>query len=167
MTYNIIATSYRNESRYLIKELSKYGEFRKSSFRDVLVGEVKDVKGLLKKIMDKPPLSLARLIPLKEVIEFQKPEALLKKLKKKMPGLIDLKKDESFRVTVERRGWKGEINSHEWAKKLGSIVFEETGNPVDLEKPDVELVVEVMKDSCGLTVIRQEDKDKYYFLRAK
>ncbi|MBD3312378.1 hypothetical protein GF352_02920 [archaeon] len=167
MNYNVIATSYRNESKYLIKELNKHGDFRKTSFRDVLVGSVEDVEGFLKKIVKKPPLSLARLIPLKEVINFKKPSALLRKLKNKILELADLKNDESFRVTVERRGWKGEINSHEWAKILGEIVYKEKNNPVNLEEPDIELVVEIMKNSCGLAVIREEERDDYYFLRAK
>jgi len=167
MVYNVIVTAYRREGRFLLKELSKYGEFKTTSFRDVLVGEVEDVNKLLKVLCDEPPLSLARAIPIKEVIEFTKPEELFKLLKKKVIKHAKLKPKETFRVTIERRGWKGEINSHEWAKKLGALIYEKTKNPVSLTKPDVEIVIEVMQDTCGITVIKKKDRDKYFFIRTK
>jgi len=161
---NLIVTAYRKEGRYLLRELSKYGKFTKTGFRDVVVGEVENVDEFLDKIIDEPPLSLARVIPVKEFVEFKEPDKLLKVLEKKM---LKYKFKGSFRVTVERRGWKEEINSYEWAKKLGALIHEKNGNPVSLESPDVEVVIEVMSDWCGLTTISKELKDKYYFVRTK
>ena len=91
-------------------------------------------------------------------------EELLELLKKKV---LDYPVKGSFRVTVERRGWKGVINSHEWATQLGALIHEETGAPVDLEQPDTELVIEIMQDSCGIALISKETRSKYFFTRTK
>jgi len=165
--YNLIITAYRGEAKYLLKELSKHGEFKTTSYRDVLVGEVKSLTKLFKKINEEPPLSLARAIPINEVVKFKEPSKLLSTLKKKVLKHAKLKTKQSFRVTVERRGWKGKVNSHEWEQTLGKIVYDKTKNPVSLDNPDVEIVFEVMSDTCGITLISKAMKKKYYFIRTK
>jgi tRNA(Ser,Leu) C12 N-acetylase TAN1 len=162
--YNLIITAYRNEANYLLKELKPLGAFNKTPFRDVITGRVDDIKAFLDKISEQPPLSLARVIPLKEVLEFTDPDKLFKVLKQKVLDYAPQNK-KSFRVTVERRGWKGEINSHEWEKKLGAIIHVETKSPVNLENPDYEVIIEVMKDSCGINVLTKDLKEKYFFVR--
>jgi tRNA(Ser,Leu) C12 N-acetylase TAN1 len=162
--FNLIITAYRNEGKYLLKELKPYGVFNKTPFRDVITGEVEEVNAFLDKISEEPPLSLARVIPLKEVFEFKDPGELFKLLEDKVLDYAPQDK-KSFRVTVERRGWKDKINSHEWEKKLGAIIYHETNNPVKLEDPDYEIVIEVMKNSCGINVLTKEFKKKYFFVR--
>ncbi len=166
MDFNIIATAYRGEGTYLLKALGKMGEFERTPFRDVLVGKVKDVNEFLDKILLEPPLSLARVVPVRDVFAFGSPDELVREIKERLDR-ISLQKGKSFKVTVERRGWKGVINSHEFEKMFGEILHEKTGNQVDLTHPQEEVVFEIMDNSCGWTIITEEMRRKYFFVRAK
>jgi len=162
MEYNVIVTAYRNETKFLQRDLKPFGSFQRTAFRDVLVGLVTDLNEFMDKLVESPPLSLARVIPLKKVFEFKDPASLLKLLEKEV---LKLKFSGSFRVTVERRGWKGEVNSFEWAKQLGGLVHDKTGATVNLKNSEVEIVIEVMDKSCGLALITKSDKEKYFFIK--
>ena len=162
--YNLIVTAYRNEGRLLQRELGKLGKFRKTKFRDVLVGTVDDLKVFLDVVSEEPPLALARVVPVLEAIEFSKPEALLKVLETKV---LEHEFKGSFKMIIERRGWKGEINSMVWAKKLGALVDEHNDNKVDLTDPDVLFVVSIMSDTCAISVLTREMRDEYFFVNSK
>ncbi len=167
MDYNIIVTAYRGEARQLLNELKRFGKFTTTHFRDVLIGFVEDINQFIDSLLDEAPLSLARVMPLDEVIQFKEPDELLNQLKEIVIKHAKFRKKESFRVTVERRGWKGVINSGSWERVLGEIIFNKTGSSVNLEQPDNELVIEVMTNSCGIKLLSKEFKDKYYFVRSK
>ncbi|MFA5406220.1 MAG: THUMP domain-containing protein [Candidatus Nanoarchaeia archaeon] len=164
MDYNVIITAYRNELKFLIKDLKAYGQFNRTSFRDVIVGTVIDINAFMSQLVINPPLSLARVMPVDKVINFTDPDELIKVLEAEVVKL-KLKKSDSFRVTVERRGWKGVINSYEWAKKLGGLINDAKGNKVDLTNPSVEVVIEVMDKSCGLSLITRKMKADYFFVK--
>lgn len=42
MEWNILATAIKRQERYLLRLLSRYGEFRGSGYRDVVMGRVED-----------------------------------------------------------------------------------------------------------------------------
>lgn len=47
MEWNILATANRRQERYLLRLLSRYGEFKGSGYRDVVIGKVEDVDTFL------------------------------------------------------------------------------------------------------------------------
>ena len=157
---NLIITAYRGEMRNLLRELKKHGNFSTTSYRDVVTGTVSDIYEFAQKMCDEPPLSMARIIIVDEVIEFNTPEELMIELEKKVKE-IKIKKDETFRVTVARRGHKGELNSAEWEKKLGSIIE----GKVKLKDPDIEVLIEVMDTWAGYSILKKETKEKYYLIK--
>lgn len=161
--YNLIVTAYRGESNFLLKQLNLKGVFKNTSFRDVLFGQVDDVEQFLTDISAEPPLSLARVMPVIKVVEFNDPEALLETLKKWVITNACFKKTESFKVTVERRGLKGELNSQVWARELGGLIE----GSVDLENPDFELVFSIMNGTCGISLLSKSLKEEHYLVRAK
>jgi len=157
---NLIITAYRGEMRNLMRELKKHGEFKITTFRDVITGSVNDIDEFVQKMCDEPPLSMARITPIDEIIEFVTPEELISKLEERVKK-IKINADETFRVTVERRGHKGELNSSEWEKKLGSLIE----GKVKLKDPDKEVLIEVMENWAGFSIIKKETKEKYYLIK--
>ncbi len=168
MEFNVIITSFRGEQWELLRALKDKGTFKKTSFRDVLIGYVEDIQKFLEEIDKDLPLSLSRVVILKEIFEFQDADSLIKTLKQKVKAYADvIKKYNSFRVTVERRGLKGKLNSRELEKKLGGIIYEQTKVKVDLKNPEIELVIEILDNVCGLGLIDAKLRKKYPFIRSK
>lgn len=162
--FNLIITSYRYEQNQLLKSLNEFeGEFKKTEFKDVLIGNVPDIISFLKQIKDKTPNSLARIIPLKEVFDF-KPSILIELLKDKaMKYLPEIKG--SFCVRCERRGFKHEINSKEIETEIGGLIHDELKNPkVDLEEPDTTLVIEILGNKAGIAILTEEIMNEYEFI---
>ncbi len=164
MDYNVIITAFRGELYNLLRVIRGWGVFHRTPFRDVLVGVVNDLNGFFEFLAEEAPLSLGRVIPVDVVIPLSNPDSLLNDLRSVVKDLVI---NGSFRVTVERRGWKGVINSFELAKSLGSFINESLGLSVDLVNPDSEVVISILNDSCGVSVISKELRSKYLFIRAK
>ncbi len=154
----VIITAFRGEARNLLRYLKDKGKFKMTSFRDVLIGEVEDIDKFLSKIVEDAPLSLSRVMPLERSFEFSSKEELFDKIIKYIP-----KELENFRVSVERRGWKGEINKQELERFVGSKI---KGN-VKLVNPENELVIEILDNLCGVFLITKEIREKYYFIKCK
>ncbi len=164
MEYNVIITAFRGELNNLLRVIRGWGVFHRTPFRDVLIGMVNNLSDFFEFLVDEAPLSLGRVIPVDVVIPLSNPDSLLSDLKSVVKDLVI---NGSFRVTVERRGWKGVINSFELAKALGSFINESMGLSVDLVNPDSEVVVSILNDSCGISVISKELRSKYLFIKTK
>ncbi len=167
MDFNLIITSFRGEQRELLRALKDKGKFKGTSFRDVITGFVDDTQSLMDELEKDLPLCLSRVIIINELFKFKDVKSLIKELKERILNYADtVKKYKSFRITVERRGHKGMINSHELEKELGEVIYEKTKVSVDLEEPEVKLVIELLDNYCGIALITKELSSKYVFIKA-
>jgi len=172
--WNIMATSYMRQERYLIRMLNRYGEFKRTSFRDVLLGHVDDTDEFLAALEREEPerlRSLSQIVPLEKEFHFELPD-LNEKLKEAVTPYIDSLTDKTFHVRVSRRGHKGEISSLEIEKELDAFIMEclaKSGKvaKVDFEVPDFIVIVETIGNWAGVGLIPREMKARCHFIRVK
>lgn len=157
--FNFITTTFKGLEREAAREcaalLVKLGDSGPSVWATevsgLLVGRtsldgVKAVEGLKGMVADEPwSIRLVlRLIPVDKVTE-AKPEAV-KAVALELAGRVGAA--ESFRVTVEKR--HNDIPTSEFVKAAASALKQK----VDLEAPDWVVLVEVLRDVAGVSVLR-------------
>ena len=74
--WNVVVTNSKNNERRLLQDLKKLGEFKRSGFREVIIGKVKEVGEFLETLKrcweDRPFLRhfLSTVVPLRVVFLF-------------------------------------------------------------------------------------------------
>lgn len=106
-----------------------------------------DVIEFLKKVMEFEPFrirSMLRLIPVEKVVDLD-----LEMIKGEVKPLMEkIGPEESFRITVEKR--HSDLSRGDLIEAIAST----TSRKVDLENPDWVVLVEVIRDTVGLSVVR-------------
>jgi tRNA acetyltransferase TAN1 len=106
-----------------------------------------EVIEMLKKMMEFEPWrarSMLRLIPLEKIVDID-----LEIIKEAVKPLMEkIGPEESFRITVEKR--HSDLSRAELIEAVAST----TSRKVDLENPDWVVLVEVIRDTVGLSVVR-------------
>lgn len=177
MEWNILATANRRQERYLLRLLSKYGEFKGSGYRDVVLGRVEDVDIFLETLealrREKPgnlsPLS--RIVPVERTFQFDLSD-FRDKLKEAILPYVELVENSRFYVRVERRGHKGEISSLEEEQEMDSFILEALKNTgklaqVSFKDPDMIIIVETIENRAGVGIITRGMEEKYPFIKVK
>jgi hypothetical protein len=72
MEWNILATAIKRQERYLLRLLSRYGEFRGSGYRDVVMGRVEDVDDFLENLETIQRENPGKLRPLSQVVPLER-----------------------------------------------------------------------------------------------
>src|SRR3972149_953499 len=114
--WNVVATSEMFSEKRLMRQLAFYGRFRRSGYRDVIIGLVEDPVGFLEKLQDefeKFPFNLnalGKVVPIDKNFEFTI-EDFLEKAKEAVNPYIERIGSGKFYVRIERRGHKGELDS--------------------------------------------------------
>src|SRR3989304_6513469 len=106
-----------------------------------------DVIEFLKKMMEFEPFrirSMLRLIPVEKVVDLD-----LEMIKDEVKPLMEkIGPEESFRITIEKR--HSELSRGE----LIEVIASTTNRKVNLDNPDWVVLVEVIRDTVGLSVVR-------------
>jgi tRNA(Ser,Leu) C12 N-acetylase TAN1 len=175
--WNVVLTSQTDQERRLRRELEGLGEFQPSGFREVIIGKVPDVSGFLETLKksweEKPffPQLLGTAVPIRRVFPFTL-ENLVERLQEEVRPLVGEVADKAFYVRMKRRGHKGELSSLEVEQTLDAFLKEELtarGHVphIDFTAPEVIVLVETIHNQCGLTLITQEMKERYPFIKVK
>lgn len=177
MEWNILATAIKRQERYLLRLLSRYGEFRGSGYRDVVMGRVEDVDDFLENLETMRKENPEKLRPLSQVVSVERTfqfdlSDFKDKLKEVIPPYVELVENRRFYVRVKRRGHKGEISSLEVEKEMDAFILEaldKTGKQaqVNFEDPDKIIIVETIGNQAGVGLITREMKGKYPFVKVK
>lgn len=167
---NVIMTARRNEEKYLLEDLEGLGKFEGSEFRDVVIGEVDDMDEFLKELNSRTLPSLSRVAPVEKSLEYSVPD-----FKEKLSARLRIHANrigsgESFKVSFTRRGLKGEVNSQEIEREMGSVIWNELEKQgkepnVDLEDPDKTILIESLGESFFIGMVSREMEKRYYTLR--
>ena len=175
--WNVVATSERFRERRLLKQLSPYGEFQRTGFRDVLRGRVENVDDFLEKLQgefEKFPFNLnalSKVVPIDRTFEFTV-EAFLERAKEVVRPYIETIDGGKFYIRIERRGHKGELDSHSLEQSLGAYLhaeLERLGHhpATDFKDPDFIVAIETFADAAGAGLVRRGMKEKCRFVRIK
>jgi len=175
--WNVVVTSFMNQEHRLLLELTGWGDFQPSGFREVILGKVPDLDKFLetlKHLWDKQPFLpelLSSVVPVREVFPFTL-ENLLPKLQEKVLALGPEIDDHAFYVRLKRRGHKGELDSQQMEQALDQFLKEELESRgqkchIDFEAPEVIVVVETIHNQCGLGLVTREMKERYPFIKVK
>lgn len=177
MEWNILATAFRRQERYLLWLLKNYGEFKGSGYRDVVIGWVKDVNTFLESLeslrRENPEKlrSLSQIVPVERTFQFDLSD-FRDKAKEAISLYVELVENRRFYVRVQRRGHKGEISSHEVEKEMDAFILDALKSngkqaQIDFKDPDRIIVVETIENRAGVGLITKDMKEKYPFIKVK
>ncbi|MEW6269995.1 MAG: THUMP domain-containing protein [Thermodesulfobacteriota bacterium] len=175
LDWNLVVTSRVGGHRQLRGALKGLVRLRPSGFRNVLVGRVDDVERLLTAVAElrerSPRLDewLGKIVPIERTFAVD-PARFEDDLEAVAASLADRLAGQSFHVRLERRGHKGEIDTHASEQALGkrlSEILQARGEPgrVTFDDPDVVVAIEVVGDAAGLGLIPRAMRTRWPFVK--
>jgi len=174
--FNLVAT-LADGGRFpaLLRELAAFGEFHKTEFFGVVLGQVAEPLEVFEAIRAARNASprafadLGRLIPVAEVLHFTVDSLAEEAIRAIRPHLARLA-GHSFYVRLERRGFKGKIVSPEAERLLDAFILEATGasgqpGRVDFADPDLIVAIETFGERAGIGWLSRELRGRFPFVR--
>jgi len=173
--WNVLATAKELDQRHLARTLKRFGDFRWTRFRGVLVGRVEDVPAFLDQLIrcqdDDPSFldPLAKLVPVDQIFAFTV-ETFVEQLRAAVLRYADRIGNGSFYVRLERRGHHGEIHSQQVEQELDRLLIATLGEKgltpsIDFKDPDWIIAIETIDDICGVGALPRELRARYPFVR--
>ena len=160
---------------YLLRELSCYGEFHKTEFFGVILGQVPGLNDFLEDIRQrvekKDPFckEISRIVPIDCFFVFR-PDNFLDKVRDSVTTYLEQLPEKRFYVRLERRGLKGKIVSPDVERSLDAFIVEKLAEmgasaTVDFADPDAIIAVETVGDRCGVSLLTRRIMDRYQFVK--
>ncbi|WP_305045976.1 THUMP domain-containing protein [Geoalkalibacter sp.] len=175
-TFNVVATmAHAGRYRHMLEDLAPFGEFRRTEFLGVALGQVKDPRAMLETIRREREKKfyafqdLGRIIPLERVFSFEVEEFFIQ-LRENIGPFVERFAGLSFHARLERRGHKGEIISPDIERDIDAFLLAQlkaNGTPgrIDFDNPDLILAVETVGDRCGFGLLGRELRERYEVVR--
>jgi len=171
--WNVLVIGERDAEGELLKELEEDGEFERSGFRDVVIGNVGDIVEFLEDAEHKKYSHLNRVIPIDDAF-YVSPENLVEVLKQRVERYIDeIEPSETFGFRVERRGMKEDISSQMVEREVGGYFYDLLEKvhgrkpKVNLKSPDKLIAIEIIGNKCGVGFITREMREKYSVIKVR
>ncbi|MHC1624262.1 MAG: THUMP domain-containing protein [Candidatus Methanospirareceae archaeon] len=171
--WNVVVVGDGDREKDLLENLEEDGEFERSGFRDVVLGNVEDIVEFLEDAEQKKYPYLRRVIPIDDAF-FASPENLIDTLKKRVEPYIDeIEPGETFGFRVECRGMKEDISSQKVEREVGGYFYDLVEKvygrkpKVNLKNPDKLIVIEIIGNRCGLGFITREMREKFSVIKVK
>lgn len=173
--WNVVATALEGQRGLLIGALRRLGRFGGGGYRNIVVGVVEDRAAFLAQVAEsltadrQLAASLARIVPIDVVVRLDPDDPA--------PGLFDASvpflealAEGPFYVRVERRGFRGRIDSTALERDLGTRIWnalEARGATpaVSFRDPANVLAVETLGDQAGLGLLSRATRAAYPFVR--
>jgi tRNA(Ser,Leu) C12 N-acetylase TAN1 len=175
--WNILLTSEPGRGQRLSGLLRRFGDFRRTRFLGVFVGRVTQPLQFLEELLrlekESPGFldSVSKLVPIDRSFEFSVND-FEERLKDALLPYADQIKSGSFYVRIERRGHKGEIHSQHVEQDLGRRLIEHLGTrghapTLKFKDPDLILVAETLDETCGVTALPRDMRERFPFIRVR
>jgi tRNA(Ser,Leu) C12 N-acetylase TAN1 len=173
--WNVLVTSRQSQQRRLRRALRPLVRLQACGFRNVFVGYVEDVEAFLTAVAElrarRPAVGewMGKVLPIERTFAVDAARFDVQ-LQAESAMLVERLVGRSFHVRIERRGFKGVINSHASEKALGEHLYaalEARGArpSVDFRDPDVVVAVEVVGDVAGLALVTRELRERFPFVK--
>lgn len=171
--WNVLVTSLLGQEKDVYGELRRTGDFRQTDFKDVFIGWTDDIEAFLSSMLANTFLKerIGKAVPIERVFSFHA-EDFEEKLENTIQDYLPRLAGSRVHVRMERRGFKGRLNSLEMEQKMDRIIKERLveagkGCEIDFKDPDHILAVETVADWCGVSVITREMKERYPFIKVR
>ncbi len=175
--WNVLATAQKRQERHVLRLLNRYGEFKGSGYRDVILGYVADMPAFLETLesirRENPGRlrSLGQIVPLERNFQFDVAD-FVDKAKEAVSPYIDQLGDSRFFVRVVRRGHKGEISGMDTEKELDGCILKSLENKgkratINIEEFEKMIILETVENRAGVGLITKEMKEKYPLVKVK
>jgi tRNA(Ser,Leu) C12 N-acetylase TAN1 len=163
--------------RDTLAQLRRLGQFTRSSFKDVCIGQVQDVSGFLESVRaardggERWAHLIARVIPVERTFTFT-PESLTEQIKETVAPFVERMRSGTFHVRVERRGLARKIATQEIERAVAdhlSSLAQAHGIQLetDFDAPDFVVAAETLGDQCGVALITREISTRYPFVQTR
>ena len=173
--WNLLLTAQEGSARDLKRLVKRYGVFRWSGFRNVLLGQVADAQEFLRELavhLEEKPFAgswLGRALPILTTFAVH-PEGLALEVQSHLADLVGELQNKSFHVRVERRGHKGQLHSHDLEIQLGTYLWEELerrgAHPiVSFRDPDTVIAIEIVGATAGIALISRALRTAFPFVK--
>lgn len=174
-SWNVLATAKDLEQRHLARRLRRFGDFRWTEYRGVLIGRVEDHLAFFEQLRrheeDEPGFlyPLSKLVPIERTFSFTL-DTFLPLVKEAILPFVDQIGDGPFYVRLERRGHSGELHAQAVEQELGRDVIERLQargrTPrIDYAHPEAIIAVETIGNECGVGLITRTIHERYPFVR--
>ena len=179
-SWNVVITAAsgpRNESR-LLQGLRQLGPFRRSRFKDVLIGHPMDVNGFLLALQHARETDeewvrpLGRVIPVERTFHFTA-DTLVEQFKQGATPMVNrLASGSRFHVRLERRGMEGKVDTPRVEREVADHVFaraEELGKQlsVSFDDPDYIIAAETLGEECGVALLDRDLRKRFPFVQTR
>lgn len=171
--WNVLVTSLLGQERNVFRELRQTGDFRRTDFKDVFLGWTEDMETFLNTVLANTFLKerIGKAVPVEQTFSFHA-EDFEEKLEGALHAYLPQLADSRFHVRMERRGFKGRLNSLEIEQEMDRLLKERLleagkGNEIDFKDPDYIIVVETVAAWCGIGLITREMKERYPFIKVR
>ena len=171
--WNVVIIGDGDNETELLQALEDDGEFTRSGFRDVVIGNVEDIVEFLEDAERKKYPYLKRVIPIDDAFSVS-PGNLLDVLKRRIERYLDeVEPGETYEFLVEQRGLKEGISNQKIAREVSShfydLVEKVCGRKpkVNIKRPDKLVAIEILGNRCGIGFITREMREKYSVIQVK
>ncbi len=174
--FNLVVTlAADGRFQHLLEELSLYGDFRKTEFFGVILGQVPSPVEFLETVREKRTQQLiafqdlGRVVPVDTCFNFRH-QTFLDQVRAALAPYAKSLADKRFYVRLERRGLKGRLISPEIERALDDFMLdlvERSGATARIayDDPNTVLTVETVGDRCGIGQLTSELMQRYDFVR--
>lgn len=173
--WNVVATALEGQRGLLIGALRRLGRFGGGGYRNIVVGVVEDRAAFLAQVAESLTAdralaaSLARIVPVDVVVRLDPDDPAPGLLEAAAP-FLDALAEGAFYVRVERRGFRGRIDSTALERDLGTRLWnalEARGATpsVAFRDPANVLAVQTLGDQAGLGLLSRATRTAYPFVR--
>lgn len=174
-SWNVLATAQEGAARDLKRLLKRFGKFRASGFRNVLIGEIADFPefcGALAVEIERRPYArawLGKVRPVQQTLPVDVAN-FATDVEAALAQMVDAIGSRTFHVRVERRGHKGILSTRDLELRFGDYlwgVLEERGfqPSVNFGDPEVVVAVEIVGDAAGISLIYREFRQAFAFVK--
>jgi tRNA(Ser,Leu) C12 N-acetylase TAN1 len=171
--WNVLVTSLLGQERNVYRELRQSGDFRRTDFKDVFLGWTEDMEAFLGAVLSNTFLKerIGKVVPIEQTFSFRAGD-FEEKLEWALQVYLPRLSGSRFHVRMERRGFKGKLNSLEIEQEMDRLLKERLleagkGCGIDFSDPDHILVVETVADWCGVGLITREMKERFPFIKVR
>lgn len=173
--WNVVATSMGGHRGALLHSIRDLGDFEVCPHSNVLLGWSEDTDDLLERLRDRMQedsalaSSLGRLVPSEITVPFDanEPEVSTRSAVAMIARRIG---GNSYHVRVDARGWGRQLHVHDLEVRLGKVAWDEIARQgfepqVSFEDPELVIMVEIVGDTAGISLIDRNQRMRFPFMK--